>query len=180
MVDSSRKRGASQLGVLGSCRCQVAQQSDVTWAIGSRGGPTPEGSLDLLAAGEDGYDLNRSGNASVEVLQGQVCFGVETLKCELPGGGIPAGAVAVLAVGPVVAELERVPSPRWVSSEKVRVADVGSRGGTVLAHAGTWVGGLLTARAYPASRLRRQPLPAHLLGWTCMSIGAPDAHKDLS
>lgn len=66
----------------------------------------------------------------MEVLEVEVYAAVgESLDGQFAGGLIPAGAAAVVAVLPVVAELERVASATRVGVEEVGVADVGGRVG---------------------------------------------------
>lgn len=73
----------------------------------------------------------------MKVLERKLGIGVETLDRELACLAIPASAVPVVSVAPVVAEFERVTAAAGISIKEVRVADVCNRGGTVLAHAGT-------------------------------------------
>lgn len=74
----------------------------------------PERSLELGAACEAGEHLDWSGDAPMEVLERELGIGVKPLDRKLSGRGVPAGAIPVTAVAPIVAEFERVAAPAGI------------------------------------------------------------------
>jgi hypothetical protein len=89
----------------------------------------------MLTRRQPGEDFDGAGDACVEVFEVEVVWRVDAFGGQLAGLLVPADAVALVVVVPVVTEFEGVSSPAGIGVQEVLIAKI--RGGlcvSVLAH----------------------------------------------